>query len=81
MDSLYNMAYGAVLFFFTALLAILLIRTDYKEALDLYENGDPDEDGGWGELLRDCPDIPLPPGIGLPVSDWEPEYNKRKEYA
>ncbi|WP_232058366.1 hypothetical protein [Nibribacter ruber] len=36
---------------------------------------DSDDDGG--EPLNDgLPDLDLPPGIRLPIDDWEPDYNR-----
>ena len=38
----------------------------------------PDSDDDGGEPLDDgLPDFDLPPGISHPVSDWEPDYNRR----
>ena len=34
-----------------------------------------DDDGGE-PIGLDLPDLDLPPGISLPVSDFEPDYNK-----
>jgi len=38
---------------------------------------DNDDDGGE-PLGDDLPDLDLPPGISLPINDYEPEYNFRK---
>jgi hypothetical protein len=40
-------------------------------------SGDSDDDGGE-PLEDDLPDLDLPPGISLPVNDFEPDYNKPK---
>ena len=40
----------------------------------------PDADDEGGELHDPgLPDLDLPPGISLPINDWEPEYNRRRE--
>jgi hypothetical protein len=36
-----------------------------------------DDDGGE-PIDNGLPDLDLPPGITLPINDWEPEYNRRK---
>ena len=36
-----------------------------------------DDDGGE-PLQDDVPDLDLPPGITLPINDFEPDYNKPK---
>jgi hypothetical protein len=40
-------------------------------------SGDNDDDGGE-PLEDDLPDLDLPPGISLPINDFEPDYNSRK---
>ena len=39
-------------------------------------SGDNDDDGGE-PLQDDLPDLDLPPGISLPINDFEPDYNRR----
>jgi len=75
------------MFFYTFIFTLLVgavgayfLRRTYHEALDEYFNDDDDDDGGW-YTYNELPDVPLPPGISRPINDWEPEYNKRKEYA
>jgi hypothetical protein len=36
---------------------------------------DSDDEGG-DPMDTDLPDLDLPPGISLPINDFEPEYNK-----
>lgn len=38
---------------------------------------DSDDEGGE-PLGDDLPDLDLPPGISLPINDYEPEYDFRK---
>lgn len=39
----------------------------------------PDSDDDGGEPLGDdLPDLDLPPGISLPINDYEPEYDTRR---
>ncbi|MDX5395566.1 MAG: hypothetical protein LPK21_05155 [Hymenobacteraceae bacterium] len=40
-------------------------------------SGDNDDDGGE-PLGDDLPDLDLPPGITLPINDFEPDYNIKK---
>ena len=43
-------------------------------------SGDNDDDGG--EPQEDgLPDLDLPPGISLPINDFEPDYNGPKKPA
>jgi len=35
-----------------------------------------DDDGGE-PIDYDLPDLDLPPGISLPINDFEPDYNKK----
>ena len=35
------------------------------------------DDGGGEPHDPGLPDIDLPPGISLPINDWEPDYNRR----
>jgi hypothetical protein len=35
-----------------------------------------DDDGGE-PVDHDLPDLDLPPGISLPINDFEPDYNKK----
>jgi hypothetical protein len=35
-------------------------------------------DGGGEPSDPGLPDLDLPPGISRPISDWEPEYNRRR---
>jgi hypothetical protein len=39
-----------------------------------------DDEGGEPQDA-DLPDLDLPPGITLPVNDWEPDYNRRRVKA
>lgn len=71
---------------FTIVLIMLFIALIYllmkdKGGHGSYEDEDDDEDGGVSPIHWTSPDIPLPPGIRLPLDDFEPEYNKRKEYV
>ena len=36
------------------------------------------DDGGGEPSDPGLPDLDLPPGISRPISDWEPEYNRRR---
>ena len=36
-----------------------------------------DDDGGEPHDSG-LPNLDLPPGISLPINDWEPEYNRRR---
>lgn len=38
---------------------------------------DSDDDGGE-PIGDDLPDLDLPPGISLPINDFEPEYNLKR---
>ena len=37
---------------------------------------DDDNDGGGEPRDSGLPDLDLPPGITLPINDWEPDYNR-----
>ena len=41
-------------------------------------SGDNDDDGGE-PLQDDLPDLDLPPGISLPINDFEPDYNRPRK--
>ncbi|WP_242693112.1 hypothetical protein [Sabulibacter ruber] len=56
-----------------ALIAFLALAP--RKRLSVPPQDDNDDDGG--EPLNDgLPDLDLPPGICLPINDWEPDYNQ-----
>ncbi|WP_192823451.1 hypothetical protein [Rufibacter sp. LB8] len=58
-----------------ALIAFLALAP--RKKLTVPPKDDSDDDGG--EPLSDgLPDLDLPPGISLPINDWEPDYNRPK---
>jgi len=75
----YMLCYSMVVIILVLLLSYFLLRDIFKDNIQIYES-DEDEEGGISAYY-DEPDIPLPPGIGRPINDWEPEYNRRKEYV
>ena len=40
---------------------------------------DSDDDGG-DPMDTDLPDLDLPPGISLPINDFEPDYNRPRRF-
>lgn len=80
----YTIAYSLALFICFSALGIFMLRNLYNEDINLYNDDDGDndsEDGGSNVPTNQLPDIPLPPGISLPINDWEPEYNNKKIYV
>ena len=60
-----------------AFLLMVLVVPRRRRPLPPPPPHDGDDDGG--ELRDDgLPDLDLPPGISLPINDWEPEYNRRR---
>jgi len=62
-------------------LALLTILAYYAFAPQKHFRKPPftDNDDEGGEPLGDdLPDLDLPPGISLPINDYEPEYDFRK---
>ncbi|KAA9333689.1 hypothetical protein [Adhaeribacter soli] len=66
------------LFYSLVVLAMLVyFAVIPRKRYQLPPSGDSDDDGGE-PLEDDLPDLDLPPGISLPINDFEPEYNKPK---
>ena len=74
----YKLCCLSVVLILVLLLPYFFLRGIFKEDIRIYDN---DEEEGGTLAYYEGPDIPLPPGIGRPINDWEPEYNRRKEYV
>ncbi len=58
-----------------AIIAFLALAP--RKKITVPPSDDSDDDGG--EPLNDgLPDLDLPPGICLPINDWEPDYNRSR---
>jgi len=58
-----------------ALIAFLALAPRKKMTVPPTDEGD---DDGGEPLNNGLPDLDLPPGICLPINDWEPDYNSSK---
>lgn len=66
------------LFYSLVVLAMLVyFAVIPRKRYRLPPSGDNDDDGGE-PLEDDLPDLDLPPGISLPINDFEPDYNRPK---
>ena len=77
LSTAYMISYSIVAIIMVVLLSILLLRNIYVDDIEPFDD---DEEGGL-VIYCEGPDIPLPTGISLHKTDWEPEYNKPKQYA
>lgn len=77
----YTIAYSIALFICFFSLGIFMLRNLYDDEIKFNDHEDDSEDGGFNIPINELPDIPLPPGISRPISDWEPEYNNKKTYV
>ena len=73
---MYQLLYAVVL---CALFVFFLVVPRRRRVQPPLPPFPPDADDEGGDLRDDgLPDLDLPPGISLPINDWEPEYNRRK---
>lgn len=79
LSTFYVFCYSVVLITLILLLSYFLLKDTYNVDIQIYKN-DEDEEGGISAHSVG-PDIPLPPGVGRPINDWEPKYNRIKEYV
>ncbi len=58
------------------LLVAYFVLVPYKPKFKGQSSEGSDDDGGE-PVGYDLPDLDLPPGISLPINDFEPDYNKK----
>jgi len=65
----------SLLYSFVVLAVVAYFAVMPRKRFNRPPSGDNDDDGGE-PLEDDLPDLDLPPGISLPINDFEPDYNK-----
>ena len=74
---MYQLLYAVA---FCAFFLFVLVAPRRRRTLRPLPPPPPDTDDEGGELVDPgLPDLDLPPGISLPINDWEPDYNRRRE--
>ncbi len=77
LPAMYQLLYAVV--FCAFFIFVLVVPRQRQRPLPPSPPFPPDADDDGGDFRDDgLPDLDLPPGISLPINDWEPDYNRRE---